>query len=56
MLSVSRVLAPAWFLVVRLDADPHRRAGRAVLPLERRLVLEAEPGDGLELGGGCGGG
>ena len=47
LLSVRRALAPAWFLVVRgLHADSHRSA---LLPLERRLVVEAEPGDGLQL-------
>ena len=49
-LSVRRTLAPAWFLVVRgLHADPHRSS---LLSLERRLLVEAEPGDGLQLGGG----
>ena len=49
LLSVRRVLAPAWFLVLRLHADPD---WGPVLPLERRLVVEAEPGHGLQLARG----
>ena len=50
LLSVRCALAPAGFLVVRgLHTDPNRSP---VLALVRRLVVEAEPGDGLELGGG----
>ena len=50
---VELILPPAGFLVVRgLHADPHRSA---VLALVGRLLVEAQPGDGLQLGGGQGG-
>ena len=50
LLSVRSTLAPAGFLVVRgLHTDPNRSP---LLALVRRLVVEAEPGDGLQLGAG----